>query len=827
MGKSRFQQVAATLATAMLLAILAHGSAGAAPLSQTKKTGYFGEVTGVENGSLTVTLKNGEVVSLAFDESTKVRRVRVESDEEPGLFDERHVGSRVAILAETRDNGPFAAKVTVIPSATRDRHLTLTVIDREGDVIVAETKSGEEVLVELDFEPSEELKGQLVTFIGEQLEAGRFRAKSVVGVRKIVDRLERHVRSKTKQVDEERDASKNKAQQRRLGQLKRRLQEAVTEHLDRFSEVLLKSPDQAKAALEEAQERLNKTFRAALGALGKRSEEIDRTLVRRALHGRVDAISVEDGVVTIVTAGDHVASIAVVDTTQIHVGKEVGSLGDIIQGDAVEVVFDRESGEARAIRVKLAAQVKGHLDSVDSESGTVVIALRGGATLTLSVEDASQVRVNGELVALSSLEPGTLVGVEYSRRDLKVLAVRAESEAEHSLTVTHVDREERTITGQTRDGRTVTLKLARDGRVDTGGARASLNALKAGARVRALIKRGSDEALAIRGDEEVRKDRERAVRGIVRSLDVEARALSIERADGSRIDVILADNAEVLVNGEPAQIDGIHADSALLVQYDPETGLALRVVVRERAETGRAVNARVVRRSDLAQERAEETGEITFAGILIRTDAESGTIALLAANRRIVKLTVTGDSVLALNGEPISDVGALPRGAELKVRADAGTRQVLELGAHKREVDRAAVRKKLDPAKLQQRLREAKTELTIRVRGVPVAGTEMALIVLLRREPVAGAEITINDRVVGLTDERGVIAGKVPENADVLNIIATLNEQRAGLRLKILTKEQLDQRKARLRDAAEGRRSGQNSEEGRRTGSQRTTGGSR
>ena len=248
MRRARFQKVAATLAVALLLAILAQGSAGAAPLGQTKKTGYFGEVTGVEGESFTIAQKNGEAVSLAFDESTEVRQARAESDGGQGGLGERHIGSRVAVLAETRGDGLFAAKVTVIPSAARERHLTLTVIDRTGDVIVAETKSGEEVLVELQFEPPEELKGQLVTFIGEQVEAGRFRAKSVVGVRTIVDRLERHVRSKKKQVDEERDAGKSKVHGRRLAQLQKRLQAAVAEQLDRFSEVLPKSPDQARAA---------------------------------------------------------------------------------------------------------------------------------------------------------------------------------------------------------------------------------------------------------------------------------------------------------------------------------------------------------------------------------------------------------------------------------------------------------------------------------------------------------------------------------------------------------------------------------------------------
>ena len=735
MATKRLLRVTTIILAAALFSVAVAGSVLAAPSTQTERQGFFGEITEVGDGVVTLLLSNGESVPIVIDNETEIRVPPTDDGEEAGSLDESHVGSRVAVATEMRDGDVVATKLTVIPSRTRQIHRTVTVIERIGNIIVAETESGDEVIVELEFEPDEDLKGQVVTFIGRQIEANRISAKRAVGLKAVVDRLDKHVRSRTESAGQERDAAARTAKERQLAELKARLERTITRQLDRFSEVLLKAPEEARAALEQAHDRLSNGLRNALQAIGKKGEELERAVNRRALNGTIETVNVEDGIVTIRTKGDHTASIGAVDETEIRIGDEVSELGDLMVGDRVEVLFDKESGDALGIRVVLIAGAKGRIDAIDTENGTLTLVLPDESSLTLNVADIAAVQINGESQALDSLELGTVVGVRYNTRTLEITAVAAELKAEHVLTIVGVDREAGTVTGRTPDGRIVTLRVAIDVRIEVAGRRAGIAAIKAGVRVHVVVDRTSHRVLVIRAVGGGQRKNERTFRGFLRAIDVEARALSVQRGEGVQIDVILADDAEIVLNDEPVDVDALHADTVLSITYDPETKLALKVVARDRVEPERVIDARAVKPGQ-AKEAVDLTGEVTVGGTIVRIDPDNDRLAIFTERRRVLDLTITDGTVITLNGEAVDGLEGIERGSQVKALIDADAEEVLELNVHKREVDREQLRKEVDAEDVRDRLQNVRSELTLQVRGVPVVGTDIALIVTAQRKPV-------------------------------------------------------------------------------------------
>ena len=72
----------------------------------------------------------------------------------------------------------------------------------------------------------------MVTFIGRQIEANRISAKRVVGLKAVVDRLDKHVRSGTEAAGQEQDAAARTAKERQLAELKARLERTITRQLE-------------------------------------------------------------------------------------------------------------------------------------------------------------------------------------------------------------------------------------------------------------------------------------------------------------------------------------------------------------------------------------------------------------------------------------------------------------------------------------------------------------------------------------------------------------------------------------------------------------------
>ena len=142
-----------------------------------------------------------------------------------------------------------------------------------------------------------------------------------------------------------------------------------------------------------------------------------------------------------------------------------------------------------------------------------------------------------------------------------------------------------------------------------------------------------------------------------------------------------------------------------------------------------------------------------------------------------------------LNGEAVDSLGEFSRGVVVKVlfdRTDAGN-IVDELHGHKRTAVTDAIKVSAqDTAADRAKLEQLRSSLALHARGRPIAGQPFRLQVTLNRQPVQGAEVTVNDRALGETNERGVVAFDVPEDAEALHIVASFRNQKVELKVRVL-----------------------------------------
>lgn len=635
---------------AALLGLISVVSLGSTPVSaqtDAERRGFFGEVLEATEGAITLQLKNEETVVIVSSDETTVNL----GDGEDGGLGAVPVGSRFAALAEMSTDSEWVMKKgRTIPSRPTRQHRKYTVLERTGDTIIAkDADTGEEVIIELKCEPGEDLQGQEVTFIVRQLEGGRFDAFRAVGLRKIVARLQAHVEKKKQRAEQALDNAARDRNQRQLALLKERLEGHITKQVDRFTQVLLESPDESRVALDNIKE----GFKAALAALDKTGDEADEVLERRVVNAIVTegGVNADEGLLTLRTRGDVDLTVAVVESTEIFVGEEPGAIADIQDGDLVQVRFDRESGEAAAIRVREIAEAKGRIESIDTESRTITIALANGGTLAINVADAQRVRVNGRVVPLARLLRDTVIRLKYNRRTLEVDEIDEEQHSEHTLTVEAIDEESGTVVARTDDGREINLRLDDATDVEDGNRRSGIRALKIGARIDAVVDRLSDRAVKVRQHAATDRARERIAHGRIVGIRTDINGLTLRTNDGTEVVVIVDEDAQIIIDGEPGTIADIDSDAAVDIAFDPDTRVALKVVAARRLVQAKRANTRRLRAEDLVEEDEPATG-LTASGAIVKIDVDGGVFALFTERRRALELQVDSESQLFLSPNP-------------------------------------------------------------------------------------------------------------------------------------------------------------------------------
>lgn len=476
------------MAVAIMVGVLALSSVSAAfaadqPQQAQAKQGLFGIVTAKAQNSLTVKTKQGETIQLAVTGQTEFRalgKVRV-------TLDDVAVGSRVAVLAEGSAGALIALKIMLVPGEPQGEHRVLTVIDVSGKIIIAEDAQGNRVEVELDHEVSPEIKGMLVTFIGAKSEqSNRFKANVEVKIEQIVKRLE----AQTKELDAEAKAEANaevKAKkERQLAELRARLEANMQRQLDLFAEIIAKAPEQARPALIQAMANIKVGFAAALEAVGESRGRAEARLGLRTFNGSVAGINGQTNEITLVSQTGAQVTLKATGDTQIWIGGKTGVLADIAVGDRVTARFNDETLVATEVRVNTEAKVEGKIQSVDSASGQLILALPdGGVTITLKLTPGSQIEINGKTATSGDLKANQLVEVRYNVKTQEALAVHAKTKAEVNGTIKAVDAVAGTVTILSENGKEVTIKVTDTTRVKITGFLFGLLGLGAGMDVEA------------------------------------------------------------------------------------------------------------------------------------------------------------------------------------------------------------------------------------------------------------------------------------------------------------------------------------------------------
>ncbi|MDA1347618.1 MAG: hypothetical protein O3A47_01940 [Chloroflexi bacterium] len=777
MRKNTLARGAALLALAALIFTFSPGGASA---QEAERMGFFGEVTSVEIDAIEVLLKDGETLRIRID-TADPQIIQGAANDDPSttasgvdLTDLFEVGSRIAALAEMREDEWWAVKISPVRAKAVEAHITVTVIHVSGTTVIAENESGDEFIIELDFEPTEELAGQVVTFVGRRLEDRRFRASAVKTVRAIVERLDGHVTEKKQKLDREGDSS---PERQKLEDLKARLERSIVQQMERFAEVLVKLPTEARPALEQALENLKKGFRTALESVGKPAEEENKILNHRRLIGLVDGVDVAAGVVSVRTRSDAIVAAAVVDDTKVTIGDDEATLEDLQVGDRVDVRFGPE-GNAQAIDVVTDVHAKARIEQIDREARTVTLALEGGALLTLSVPEQADLHVGDDRTEFGQVEVGTVLHVTYDSRLLVLRKAVLERRAELNVQVTSVDREAGTITGTTPDGQEHTVKLAGEAKVIVAGRRVGVTAIKVGKRVVVVVDKTDGRAVTIESHDDAPGDRAARARGIPAGIDVASGILTIELSDGGQLTVVVGDLTDVEVNGETATLEDILSDNLVQVQYDPLTGAAIEAHAKSKAEP----SAFLTVRPDQANVSQDEATEGTVAGIIGGIDLIERTVTIFTESRRVLKLKVVESTNITVGGEPVGSLTDLRLASRVKASFARG-REAVEIHASDETVDLAAVRDAHD-RESEGAWTVAAQPLAIHLKRPEIEGGPVIVEVALKQRPVAGAIVFVNGEAVGETDDHGVVEVDLPAEGDVISFAATFKDHKTALRIK-------------------------------------------
>ena len=200
------------------------------------------------------------------------------------------------------------------------------------------------------------------------------------------------------------------------------------------------------------------------------------------------------GVVTIDTNNDTVADLTL--TTDAQTKLKVGSVLitqaelDALDGLAVHAEFNSTTFLAKEIEAEAAElEVNGTVTAVDPAAGTLTIDTATGP-LTFNVVAGADIRLGGKKIALSAIQIGDLVEVEYTTNGTANTAVKISVRKPKPLhvvgTVTAVDAVAGTLTVSSR-GTTVVLTLTESTDLRINGRHATLvdvqTALTAGTKV--------------------------------------------------------------------------------------------------------------------------------------------------------------------------------------------------------------------------------------------------------------------------------------------------------------------------------------------------------
>ena len=397
--------------------------------------------------------------------------------------------------------------------------------------------------------------------------------------------------------------------------------------------------------------------------------------------------------------------------------------------DKTLVAYKAELGAIGTAKGEIEARlglrtVQGTVESVNAQTGQVVIRLAGDARLTLNVTKDTQIRIGDKTGSLADIAPNDRVTARYDAGTMTAAALRVEIEATAHGTIKGVDPAQGQIVLTLGNGGTLTLKLTSATDISVNGKKATAADLKANATAEVKYNSKTMEALQIRAQSMAR------VQGTVRGLDQAARTVTILTDDGKQVTVKVDSSTRVVIAGVLNGLLGITAGMKVDARYDMATNIASELTVRQERQGQPA-----------AQAAARAAGTVTAV------DATKGTVTLGLDGGGTITLRVDGKTQIKVDGHD----GALT-GVHVgdRVRASYGTdtllASALEVQAKAESRSKAALTasgtlKAIDPVAGTVTITTRSSDLVLHVVGESRILQKEAVVTLAALVGKAGARI--------------------------------------------------------------------------------------
>ena len=474
-----------------------------APPGQEGNLGLFGQVSSVEVPSpgltaISVGSTTGGAMTVEVNESSLIR---VPGQESASATDIR-VKDSLAILAEERSGQrPLALSLLVKPKApVSTAHFNGAVIGAEGDQVVLMDGNGNVLAADRFLKGrSIDLSRVVTAVVRQDLRTG---AVSILGSESVDEKLDRlqATLSNAIRVNAEQNARN----------LEQRLKAATTGHLTIAQRILDRVDPDIRLLFADSLEN------AALSH-GERLAAFQLGNPRMGVLGVIEAIQHVDGIVRISQDEGPEMEIAITDSTEIRQFGEPSNSGNLVEGQRIEAIYDRQTNQALSVNVlfptldpSLAAHLLRQIRTAELEgavhadtgAGRLVVTLDTGRTVTLTATDATRVRVSESPAELTDLVAGDSIKARYNPSTLEALSVDTFDErASRGFTsgvvtagiakigpgiVMPGHSQEGNLAVLTPSGETVVLKITDSTVVERNGLRMNIGAVRRGDLVRPL-----------------------------------------------------------------------------------------------------------------------------------------------------------------------------------------------------------------------------------------------------------------------------------------------------------------------------------------------------
>jgi Cu/Ag efflux protein CusF len=190
------------------------------------------------------------------------------------------------------------------------------------------------------------------------------------------------------------------------------------------------------------------------------------------MQGTVDSIDADAGQMVLALTGSESVDINLDQNTMVTVNGAPGLPQDLQPGDSVQVEVDQNTNVATSVIVlsqamdtnTLPQTQQGTVESVDADAGQISLALAGGDTIDVNVDQSTLVTVNGAPGLLQDLQPGDSVEVEVDQEtDLATFISVGTGVGTEPVTTTgeidEIDLTSQSMTLVTPEGETLSLSF--------------------------------------------------------------------------------------------------------------------------------------------------------------------------------------------------------------------------------------------------------------------------------------------------------------------------------------------------------------------------------